>query len=85
MIDFKNKRIRICYFASLRELRGISEETINTTAVTAEQLYDELAATHNFKFNKQLIKVAINDSFVLWDTALNPEDIVVFIPPVAGG
>jgi len=85
MIDSRNKRVQICYFAALRELRGISKETIDTTAITVEQLYDKLAATHNFNFSKQLIKVAINDSFVLWDTALNPEDIVVFIPPVAGG
>ncbi|MEJ2193327.1 MAG: MoaD/ThiS family protein [Ignavibacteriaceae bacterium] len=85
MIDSKAKRVQICYFAALRELRGISEETIDTSAVTAEQLYDELASLHNFNFNKQQIKVAINDSFVQWDTALSPKDIVVFIPPVAGG
>ena len=85
MINTKVKRVQICYFAILRELRGISEESIDTSAKNAEQLYDELAVTHNFTLNKELIKVAINDDFVPWNTTLNPNDTVVFIPPVAGG
>ena len=85
MIDTKVRRVLVCYFAVLRELRGISEESIDTSAKNAEQLYDELAASYNFNLNKGLIKVAINDSFVSWDTTLNPNDTVVFIPPVAGG
>jgi molybdopterin converting factor subunit 1 len=85
MIDTKEKLVQICYFAVLRELSGISEESINTSAETAEQLYDELTKIHNFTLNKELIKVAINDSFVPWNTTLNPDDTVVFIPPVAGG
>ena len=85
MIDTKEKRVQICYFAALRESRGISEESIYTSAKTAEQLYDELAATHNLSLTKDLIKVAVNDSFVSWDTYLNPDDSIVFIPPVAGG
>ena len=85
MINSKVKQVQIYYFAALRELRGINEESIDTSAVTAEELYEELAAIHKFKFNKQLIKVAINDSFVQWNTVLYPNDVVVFIPPVAGG
>lgn len=85
MIDTKVRRVQVCYFAVLRELRGISEESLETSAETVEQLYDELVVTHNFTLNKEMIKVAINDSFVPWDTTLNPDDTVVFIPPVAGG
>jgi len=85
MIDTKVRRVKVCYFAVLRELRGISEESLDTSAETVEQLYDELAVTHNFTLNKEIIKVAINDSFVPWNTTLNPDDTVVFIPPVAGG
>lgn len=85
MIDTKVRRVKVCYFAVLRELRGISEESLDTSAETVEQLYDELAVTHNFTLNKEIIKVAINDSFVPWKTILNPDDTVVFIPPVAGG
>ena len=85
MIDTKVRRVKVCYFAVLRELRGISEESLDTSAETVEQLYDELVVTHNFTLNKEMIKVAINDSFVPWNTTLNPDDTVVFIPPVAGG
>ncbi|MCH7516067.1 MAG: MoaD/ThiS family protein, partial [Bacteroidetes bacterium] len=35
--------------------------------------------------NKEIIKVAVNDKFVPWNTVLKPNDTIVFIPPVAGG
>jgi molybdopterin converting factor small subunit len=39
-----------------------------------------------YEFPEQAtMKVAINDEFSAWDTALNDGDRLVFIPPVAGG
>ena len=81
----KKKRLQICYYAALREMRGISEETIESSSDNAEQLYDELAATYGLTLSKEIIKVAVNDKFVPWNTVLKSNDTIVFIPPVAGG
>jgi molybdopterin converting factor small subunit len=32
-----------------------------------------------------MLRVAVNDEFRDWSSALEPNDRVVFIPPVAGG
>jgi molybdopterin-guanine dinucleotide biosynthesis protein A len=77
--------LKVQYFALFREQAGRSEETLDTTAATPEQLYRELQARHHFKLEPQQLKVAINASFSDWHSALRSGDTVVFIPPVAGG
>jgi molybdopterin converting factor small subunit len=79
------KTIHIQYYALLREERGISEETIDTTAPTARALYQELKTRYHFRLNIDRLKVAVNDEFKDWGTPLKSEDRIVFIPPVAGG
>jgi len=79
------KTVHILYFASLREERGISEESLQTTAGTPLQLYQELRKCHGFTLEPRNLKIAINDEFQNWDTALNDRDQVAFLPPVAGG
>lgn len=81
----KIKRLQVCYYAALREMRGVSEETFESSSDNAEQLYDELAAAYGLTLNKEIIKVAVNDKFVPWNTVFKPNDTIVFIPPVAGG
>lgn len=81
----QRKAIRIQYYAILREQAGRSEETIDTTAATAADLYDELARRHPFQLKAQQLKVALNSEFSDWHTPLAHGDTVVFIPPVAGG
>ena len=76
--------IRVEYFAILRELTGRQSEDLDTEAGTAAMLYAELAGRYGFPEVGRM-KVAINDEFDDWDTALNDGDSVVFIPPVAGG
>lgn len=78
------KRIRIEYFAILRELAGRDDEELQTAAGTAAGLYAELAGRYGFPEAGRM-KVAINDEFEDWETALSEGDSVVFIPPVAGG
>lgn len=77
--------VRIQYYALFREQAGRSEETIDTTATTAAQLYSELQGRHPFSLAPAQLKVAINDEFSDWNTPLANGDSVVFIPPVAGG
>lgn len=79
------KNVTIQYFALLKEQRGLNEETIESSAATAAELYDELSQKHGFKLPVSALKVAVNDDFADWDTKLNPNDTIVFIPPVAGG
>ena len=78
-------RVRISYFAILREQRGISEETVETAAVTPAALYEELRAKYKFTLPADRVRAAVNDTFVASDVALRDDDRVVFIPPVAGG
>ena len=77
--------IRVQYYAILREERGCREETVDTDAATARDLYEQLKQEHAFSLDIAQLKVVINEEFSDWDTQLNADDEVVFIPPVAGG
>jgi molybdopterin converting factor subunit 1 len=77
--------VQVQYFATLREEAGQSEEALQTGAATVAGLYEELAARHGFSVPAEDLRVAVNDDFADWDTALDANDLVVFIPPVAGG
>jgi len=79
------KEIHLAYFALLREERGQAGETLHTAAATPRALYQELRGRHGFSLEEEQMKPVINDAFSSWDTALQPGDRVVFIPPVAGG
>jgi molybdenum cofactor guanylyltransferase len=78
-------RLRLRYFASLREDAGRTAESIETTAATPAALYAELAERHSFRLSQAQLRVAVNSAFADWDRALADDDEVVFIPPVAGG
>jgi molybdopterin converting factor subunit 1 len=77
--------IHIQYFAVLREQRGASAETVRTSARTAKELYDELAARHHMQLDPGLVRASVNLEFRQMDTVLKDGDHIVFIPPVAGG
>lgn len=78
-------KVRIQYFALLREQRGVAEEALDATAPTVGALYDELRARHRFSLPRDRIRAAINEDFVPADAPLHEGDRIVFIPPVAGG
>lgn len=78
-------RVQVQYFAALREQRGLTEETLETTSDTCRELYRELAKQHGFRLPERYVKVAVNLEYVDLDTRLNEGDNVVWIPPVAGG
>ena len=77
-------RIRVEYFAILRERAGRASEDVETGVATVADLYRELDGRHGFPRMAGL-KVAINDEFRDWNSPLSDGDSVVFIPPVAGG
>lgn len=78
-------RIKLQYFALLREQRGLSSETLDTKAATPTAVYEELRARHPFTLPADRVRAAVNGQFVAGNTKLNDGDEVVFIPPVAGG
>lgn len=81
----EKKQIHVKYFAALREQAGRSEDNIETEAATPRDLYKELAERHQFRLLPNQIKVAINRDFADMDQPLQTNDIIVFVPPVAGG
>ena len=80
-----SREVRVNYFALLRDEAGCAEECVTTACATAGELYVELRQRHRFSMPPDRLRVAINAAFADWDTALAADDLVVFIPPVAGG
>ncbi len=78
-------QIKIQYYALLREQAGKSTEAIDTLAATPAELYRELGTRHPFTLPHEQLKVAVNGEFSGWSHGLRSGDVVVFIPPVAGG
>ena len=78
-------KIKVFYYAILRDERGLGEETLETSVLTPKALYEELQKRYRFSLPVELVKVAVNNHFVDMNTAFKEGDSVVFIPPVAGG
>lgn len=79
------RRLRVQYFALLREQARCNDELVDSSAATPRELYAELAARHGFSLAAGSLKVAVNTEFAAWSQPLQAGDTVVFIPPVAGG
>ena len=79
------KTIKVRYFAMFREQAGIAEETLQTNAATASDVFEETRDRHGSKEPNGHCKVAINDHMADWDAAVNDGDTVLLFPPVAGG
>lgn len=77
--------IRVQYFAILREQAGRRDESVETAARTPDELFRELSNRHHFTLQPAMLKVAVNAEFRDWSHPLASGDVVVFIPPVAGG
>ena len=78
-------KIQVIYFAKLRELTGLDEETFSMKqgnkpgdVLASIKKRHEIDVEINFK-------IAVNDEFSDWDIKLNDGDRLVFIPPVTGG
>lgn len=80
-----NKNITIHYFAILREERGVSNETLNTSIDSLKDLYLDLHKRHQLSIDIDFLKVSKNENFVDWNEPIQEGDEIAFIPPVAGG
>ena len=79
------KRLKVLYFASLRDAAGMAEEPVETMAADAAALYAELQSRHGFALQRERLRVAVDGAFAQWDGALRDGSEVAFIPPVSGG
>ena len=85
MADAGTKTVDVEYFAQLREQAGIGRESVRTRVDTVAALYAERRACHGFTLLPSQLKVAVNAAFVDWGSEIRDGDVIVFVPPVAGG
>ncbi len=78
-------RVRLLYFASLREEAGRDSETVETAAADLAALYAEAAARHGLAWPRERLRVAADGAFARWDDPPPDGGEVAFIPPVSGG
>jgi len=77
--------LNVKYFGVLRDRSGCDQERIRSEARTPARLYRDLRHQYNIDVEPGELQVAVNDQLSSWDTELNPDDTVAFLPPVAGG
>jgi molybdopterin converting factor subunit 1 len=80
--------IVVLYFAALRELLGVSEETVSITgaSINIDALAEQLAQSHPaLRGHLSSVRFAVNESFVNGTAEVLNGDIVALIPPVSGG
>ena len=80
-------KIRLLFFAVLRDIAGRSEDVVELPDGTRagdvwQRLRDEHAALRDYI---QPPMIALNESYVSADELLHDGDELAFIPPVAGG
>jgi len=80
-----SKTVHIKYFALLRDERGLASEILLTEAATLAELYNEIRCRHHLSLPIERMSVAVNDDFADWNRSVENNDVVVFVPPVAGG
>jgi molybdopterin converting factor subunit 1 len=80
-------KIRLLFFAVLRDIAGRSEDVLELPEGTRagevwQRLRDQHAALRDYI---QPPMIAVNESYVGADELLHDGDELAFIPPVAGG
>lgn len=83
--ETSTRTIQVQYYAQMREDAGRAEERVETEAASVSELFAELNQRYRFSLSPDALRVAVNSEFAGWDTSLESNDLVVFIPPVAGG
>lgn len=84
--------IEILYFAAIRELLGVSQETLSwpsgsaAEGVTVQQLSERLVVVHPALAGQlSSVRFAVNEQFVALSAFVCAGDVVALIPPVSGG
>lgn len=77
-------RVRVQYFAALREAAGCAEECLDTEARNLEELLHELRARHGFEYPRGRLRVGRNGRPADWNSGLAAGDRVSLMPPFSG-
>jgi molybdopterin synthase sulfur carrier subunit len=78
-------RVRLLYFASLRDAAGCDEDKLDVASMSLAQLYENARIRHGFAFPQERLRVARNGAFAHWNEVIVDGDEIAFIPPVSGG
>ncbi len=78
-------RVRVLYFASLRDAAGMDGEWLDSNAATLAELHAECQARHRFGLPRERLRVAQAGAFAAWSDAVQDGAEIAFIPPVSGG
>ncbi|HYM87027.1 MAG TPA: MoaD/ThiS family protein [Pseudoxanthomonas sp.] len=78
-------KVTVLYFASLRDVRGLASEQVESGAADLAALYAELQSRHGFSLPANRLRVAADGDFAQWGDALHDGSEIAFIPPVSGG
>ncbi len=79
-------KVKVRYYASIRELRGLEKEEVETpSGTTLGALYEELKATHEVLGEWNRVLLAVNGEYMEPDQSLSEVDVVAVFPPVSGG
>ena len=83
----RRMRVRLLYFAVLRDITGTSESIVDVPAGTrAADVWNRLRKQHReLDRYEQPPMIAVNEEYVTPEQALRDGDELAFIPPVAGG
>lgn len=79
-------RVKVRYFASIRDRIGTDQEEVETLSeTTLGALYEELKATHEALGEWNRVLLAVNGGYMEPDQSLSEGDVVAVFPPVSGG
>jgi molybdopterin synthase sulfur carrier subunit len=78
-------RLKLRYFASLRDAAGTDVEEIDSTDADAIEIFESAAQRHSFLLPRSRLRLAVNGEIVDWSVSLQSGDELVFLPPVSGG
>jgi molybdopterin converting factor subunit 1 len=79
-------RVRLRYFASIREMIGVvGEEVTLQEGSTVDALIKKLKTDHTYLRDMDRILVAVDGEYVKPNALLHDGDVVALFPPVSGG
>jgi len=78
-------KLRVMYFARLRDLVGTSDEMVVYSGKTLDGLVRSLFKTHPGLSNAGEIMFAVNEEFAPPSATLKDGDVVALLPPLNGG
>jgi len=80
-------KVRLRFFASLREIAGKEELEVDVEpGTTAGGLWEEVIDRYpRMSPYTRTLQVAVNQDFAERTQKLQPNDEIVFLPPVSGG